>query len=59
MPAAYDTINVGRNTEWAKTIEMLLASPGQRFVCVGVRHLVGPGSIIALLENDGVRVRRV
>jgi uncharacterized protein YbaP (TraB family) len=58
-PAAYRTINTGRNADWAETVETLLERPGQRFVCVGVRHLAGPGSIIELLETAGVSVRRL
>ena len=48
-----------RNANWSKWIEQRMAQPGTIMVAVGAGHLAGKGSVIAMLEKDGYRVRRV
>jgi uncharacterized protein len=48
-----------RNANWAKWVENRLARPGTIMVAVGAGHLAGKDSVIATLEKDGYRVRRV
>jgi uncharacterized protein YbaP (TraB family) len=48
-----------RNANWSKWIEQRMTQPGEIMIAVGAGHLAGPDSVIALLERDGYRVRRV
>ena len=48
-----------RNINWARWIQRRMASPGSVLVAVGAGHLAGSDSVIAMLERDGYRVRRV
>ena len=48
-----------RNASWAKWIEQRLGEPGTIMVAVGAGHLAGSDSVIARLQNDGYRVRRL
>ena len=48
-----------RNVNWTRWIQQRMASPGSVLVAVGAGHLAGSDSVIAMLERDGYRVRRV
>jgi uncharacterized protein YbaP (TraB family) len=48
-----------RNANWSKWIEQRLTQPGAILIAVGAGHLAGPDSVIAMLQRDGYRVRRV
>ena len=48
-----------RNANWSKWIEQRMAQPGTIMIAVGAGHLAGKDSVIALLQRDGYRVRRV
>jgi uncharacterized protein YbaP (TraB family) len=48
-----------RNANWSRWIEQRMAQPGAIMIAVGAGHLAGRDSVIALLEKDGYRVRRV
>ena len=48
-----------RNANWAKWIEQRLEQPGTIMVAVGAGHLAGNESVLALLQKDGYRVRRL
>lgn len=48
-----------RNANWSKWIEQRMAQPGALMIAVGAGHLAGGGSVIAMLQQDGFRVRRV
>lgn len=48
-----------RNANWSKWIEQRMAQPGTIMIAVGAGHLAGNESVIAMLERDGYRVRRV
>ena len=53
-PALYDSVLVARNRKWAPKIEALLDDNKNYLVIVGTAHLVGQGSVIALLKKDGI-----
>ena len=48
-----------RNANWSRWIEQRMAQPGAVMIAVGAGHLAGSGSVIAMLQRDGYRVRRV
>ena len=48
-----------RNANWRKWIEQRLAQPGEVMVAVGAGHQAGKDSVIAMLQKQGYRVRRV
>jgi hypothetical protein len=48
-----------RNANWSKWIERRLTQPGALMIAVGAGHLAGNDSVIALLQRDGYKVRRV
>jgi len=53
-PALYDSVLVARNRKWVPKIEALLNDDKNYLVIVGTAHLVGQGSVIALLKKDGI-----
>jgi uncharacterized protein len=53
-PALYDSLLVARNRKWVPKIEALLNDDKNYLVIVGTGHLVGQGSVIALLKKDGI-----
>ena len=59
-PAEYKRLVVDRNTKWVATLDGLLKDPstGTIFVVVGAGHLVGPDSVLKMLEKDGYKVVR-
>ena len=58
-PAIMTALVTGRNARWARAITRRMARPGRVFVAVGAGHLVGPGSVVAMLRRQGVTVERV
>jgi uncharacterized protein YbaP (TraB family) len=56
VPALRGQLLVARNKNWIPKLEAMLASPDTHFVTVGVGHLVGPGSVVALLRAKGYQV---
>jgi uncharacterized protein YbaP (TraB family) len=48
-----------RNANWSKWIEQRMHKPGAIMIAVGAGHLAGKQSVIAMLQKDGYRVRRV
>ena len=58
-PELAGAIIAQRNANWAKWIEARMARPGTIMVAVGAGHLAGNGSVIDMLEKQGMRVRRV
>jgi len=48
-----------RNANWSKWIEQRMAQPGKIMIAVGAGHLAGKDSVIAQLQRDGFRVRRL
>jgi uncharacterized protein len=58
-PELGKTLVANRNANWAKWIERRLQQPGTIMVAVGAGHLAGKQSVIAMLQRDGYRVRRI
>ncbi|MES2136686.1 MAG: TraB/GumN family protein [Pseudomonadota bacterium] len=48
-----------RNANWSRWIEQRMGKPGAVMIAVGAGHLAGKNSVIAMLEKNGYRVRRV
>jgi uncharacterized protein len=48
-----------RNANWSRWIEQRMAQPGAVMIAVGAGHLAGKDSVIAMLQRQGYRVRRV
>ncbi len=58
-PLVRQTYLIDRNTAWVEEIVRVIdAEPGVFFVAVGAGHLIGPGSVRALLEARGHAVTR-
>ena len=55
-PRAYAALLTTRNRRWAKEIRRRLRRRGDIVVVVGVGHLLGPGSLPALLRAAGLAV---
>ena len=47
-----------RNRHWVKKIEEMMAEEKNMFIIVGAGHLIGPGSVVALLKEKGYRVKQ-
>jgi len=47
-----------RNVDWAKKIEEMMAEDKNIFIVVGAGHLIGPGSVVALLKEKGYKVKQ-
>ena len=47
-----------RNRQWVKKIEEMMAEEKNMFIIVGAGHLIGPGSVVALLKEKGYRVKQ-
>jgi uncharacterized protein YbaP (TraB family) len=62
-PPEYETFYrlmfVERNRDWTARLLERLAGQGTSFVVVGAGHLVGPDSVVAMLEAAGVAVDRL
>ena len=58
-PELRQTLIRQRNANWSKWIEKRMAQPGAVMIAVGAGHLAGTESVIAMLQRDGYRVRRV
>jgi uncharacterized protein len=48
-----------RNANWSRWIEQRMQQPGTILIAVGAGHLAGSESVLAMLQKDGYRVRRV
>lgn len=55
-PKLRERLLVARNTNWIPKIEAMIASGKTHFITVGVGHLVGRDSVIALLKARGYKV---
>jgi hypothetical protein len=47
-----------RNIDWVKKIEAMMAEDKNIFIIVGAGHLIGPGSVVALLKEKGYKVKQ-
>lgn len=58
-PELRDALLRQRNANWSRWIEHRLTQPGTVLVAVGAGHLAGSDSVLAMLEHDGFKVRRL
>ena len=56
FPALRQRVLKERHDKWLPQIEKMIADGRTHFIVVGLAHLVGPDSIIAMLRARGVRV---
>ena len=47
-----------RNIDWVKKIEEMMVEDKNIFVVVGAGHLIGPGSVVSLLQAKGYEVQQ-
>jgi uncharacterized protein YbaP (TraB family) len=59
FPGLYDTLVTKRNAAWVPSLERMLTDGRRHLVVVGALHLVGPDSVIELLEERGHDVERL
>ncbi|HSC15796.1 MAG TPA: TraB/GumN family protein [Gammaproteobacteria bacterium] len=59
FPGLYETLVTKRNTAWVAPLERMLTDGRRHLVVVGALHLVGPDSVIELLERRGHDVERL
>ncbi len=55
-PQIEDRLLRRRNIDWVKKIEKMMSENKDILVIVGAGHLIGPGSVVALLKEKGYRV---
>jgi uncharacterized protein YbaP (TraB family) len=58
-PGLEDAMLVQRNRNWVRPIMQLQNQPDNYLVIVGAMHLIGRKSVVAMLENEGVKVRQL
>jgi uncharacterized protein YbaP (TraB family) len=58
-PELRDALLRRRNVNWTNWIERRMAAPGSVLVAVGAGHLAGSDSVIAMLQRDGYKVKRI
>jgi uncharacterized protein YbaP (TraB family) len=54
-----NTLLIDRNKTWIKAISKMFTNKEKEFVLVGVAHLVGDDSVLALLKAKGYRVEKL
>jgi uncharacterized protein YbaP (TraB family) len=57
--ALYDALLTNRNANWVVQIEKMLEGKGTIFIAVGAGHLIGPDSVLAMLDAKGIKAERV
>lgn len=57
-PELIEAVLYKRNRNWLAPLDQMLKSRGSYFVAMGAGHLVGPNSVIELLEGQGYTVVR-
>lgn len=58
-PGLREALLTGRNRRWMVQIKSMLKDSPRPLIAVGTAHLVGPDGLVALLEAQGYRVRRL
>ncbi len=58
-PKSFKTMIINRNRDWLPKIEAMFQDKDIEFVLVGVAHLVGNGSVIELLREQGYQVTKL
>ena len=57
-PELYERLLVERNRNWVAPVERCMKEKSACFVVVGAAHLVGPHSLVALLQQKGYSVEQ-
>ena len=58
-PKTYEAAIQGRNLRWLPTVDWLVRSSRAPLIVVGALHLIGDGSVCALLEKRGFSCVRI
>lgn len=58
-PQLADALIRRRNLNWSQWVQRRMAAPGTVMLAVGAGHLAGSDSMVAMLERDGYRVKRI
>jgi uncharacterized protein len=58
-PKLQEKIITDRNAAWVPKIQAIMGKRGTYLVVVGTGHLVGPESLVAMLQRAGLQVERV
>lgn len=59
QPYFYEALLCNRNRNWIPKLLSYLNDPAQTLIVVGVLHLIGPDSVIDLLQRRGIAVERL
>jgi uncharacterized protein YbaP (TraB family) len=59
FPRIYDLLLKNRNQRWIPQIETMFTDDNTEFVLVGVLHLAGEHSVLAMLESKGYKVTQL
>ena len=57
-PSSTQRLLVERNGNWVESVETCVKQRTACFVVVGAAHLVGPDSLVALLQKKGYKVEQ-
>lgn len=57
-PQLYKRLLVDRNAEWVASVEACVRTKTPCFVVVGAAHLVGPDSLVSMLQQKGYKVEQ-
>ncbi len=57
-PELYKSMLVDRNASWVSAVETCISQKTSCFVVVGAAHLVGPDSLVAMLQKKGYKVEQ-
>jgi uncharacterized protein YbaP (TraB family) len=58
-PELMEALIKRRNANWSRWIKQRMTKPGSVLIAVGAGHLAGTGSVVDLLQRQGLKVRRV
>ena len=58
-PELYDVLLKNRNAAWVEVLSREMAGAGVDFIAVGAAHLVGPDSVLAMMQAQGFTVERI
>jgi uncharacterized protein YbaP (TraB family) len=59
QPEVYRTLILRRNENFSQAIRNLVNTPKDYLIVVGTLHLVGPDSVLRMLERDGIASRQI
>jgi len=58
-PKTLKAVLTDRNKDWVKDIHTMFTDNDKEFVLVGVAHLVGGNSVLALLKAEGYQIKQI